>query len=74
MADWAEDGKKRLSVLHSCHIYAQGLSQSHAGFLVVNSVCVSTYQLRLTDSMSFLVVWLSPQAHIIFLSPLLLDF
>ena len=49
-------------------IYAECISESHGDSLVVSSVSVSPYEPRLADSLSFLVVSLTPLALTI-LSP-----
>lgn len=41
-------------------MYAEGLDQSHAGFLVVDSVSVNSCELRLVDSVGFLCNVLDP--------------
>ena len=52
--------------LHNHSIYAEGLGQTHAGSLVVSSVFVRLYELRLVVSVDFLVV------SLIFLIPTIL--
>ena len=58
--------------LHNCDIYAEGLGQSHAGAPVVDSVPVSSYEPRLADSVSFLVVSLDPVASTVWKSKFLM--
>ena len=47
---------------YTTRIYVEGLGQSHAGFLVVNSFSVSSYEPRLVDSVGFLVITLAQLA------------
>lgn len=47
--------------------YVEGLSQIHAGSLVLSSVFVSPYEPRIVDSLSFLVVSLFPLVSTILL-------
>lgn len=46
--------------LRNNHVYAEGLSQYHAGSLVVISLSVSPSEPRLVASVEFLVVSLTP--------------
>lgn len=59
--------------IHNSNIYAEGLGQSHAGFLVVGSVSVRSYENRLVDSVDILVVSLTPLASTILPPPLQQD-
>lgn len=46
--------------LYNCHIYVEGLNQTYLCFLVIGSVSVSPYELRLVDFTGFLVMSMTP--------------
>lgn len=51
--------------LQNCYISTESLGESHACSLVGGSVSVSLYELRLVDSVGFLMVSLTPLVPII---------
>lgn len=56
----------------NCHIYVEGLGWSHVGSQVVGSYFVSSYELRLVISLTFLMMSLTSAWHLHSLLPLLI--